>query len=117
MGSSPTFGIMEWTREDIVRLEKTIMERWFRFKKEKGTDRKNLSELWNLHVKNYGITGLRTKKRGKHESTTDKDLIDAINFRNAMVADALCVRNPDRPEQYLFIPRDTATKILMLGMP
>jgi hypothetical protein len=110
---------MEWTKEDIVRLEKTIAERWIRFKQENETDRKNLSELWNLHIKNYGITGLRAKRptKGGRESVADKDLIDTINFRNSLVADALCVRNPDRPGQYLFIPRETASKILMLGMP
>lgn len=109
---------MDWNAEDLARLETALSERWIRFKQDNRTDRKNLSELWNFHIGSLGITCMRTKSRSGYEKKlTNKDFMDIINFRNWEVADALCVRNPDRIGQYLFVPRETAGKILMLGMP
>lgn len=109
---------MDWNKESVLRLEQMLIERWIRFKNEHKTDRKNLSELWNLHIKTISITCLRSKKKGKEDKNPNhNDLIEAINFRNREVADALCVRNPDRLGQYLFVPRETASKIIALGMP
>lgn len=111
---------MNWNKESILHLEKVIAERWVRFQKEHKTDRKNLSELWNRHIGVIGVIGLRPKSKAKkkiEDRIGRDDLIEAINFRNHEVADALCVRNPDRFDQYLFVPRETASKIIALGMP
>jgi len=109
---------MEWNKDDIKVLEEAVFSRHAAFRGENKTDRKNLSELWNRHVRQIGVTGVRPpKNRKKSVGITVHDLVDIINFRNSEVSDALCVRNPDRPDQYLLIPRDIASKILMLGMP
>lgn len=109
---------MDWDVKSVARLESMIGERWSRFSVEHRTDRKNRSELWNIHVGKLGITCWRPKNRkGATGSLNHQDAVDIINFRNHEVADAICVRNPDRIGQYLFVPRKTASKILMLGMP
>ena len=114
MGSIPTFGIMEWNKEDIAILERAVGERFSRFVAERRTDRKNLSELWNLHIKQVGITLFR---HPKDKVLTTHDVIGLINFRNPEVCDSLCIKNPDRVGQYLLLSREIASKILMLGMP
>ena len=109
---------MEWTRQEITLLEEAVSKRYQEFRKEKKTDRKNLSELWNRHILQIGVTGIRPKKKSVlSERITVVDLIDVINFRNAEVTDALCIRNPDREGQCLLLSRDIAGKIIMLGMP
>lgn len=108
---------MEWTRQDIKILEEAVLKRYDQFRKENKTDRKNLSELWNRHILQIGVTGIRPKKKVKFVSMTAHDIVDVINFRNSEVSDALCISNPDRPEQFLLLSRDVASKIVMLGMP
>jgi len=109
---------MEWTRQEITLLEEAVFKRYEEFRKEKRTDRKNLSELWNRHIQQIGVTGVRPKKKSKlSDQITVVDIIDVINFRNSEVSDALCIRNPDRVGQHLLLSRDIAGKILMLGMP
>ena len=123
---------MEWTRQDIKILEEAVFNRYDAFLEEHRTDRKNLSELWNRHILQIGVTGIRPKKKGKgkivskvmiapppceYVAFTAHDIVDVINFRNSEVSDALCIRNPDRTEQFLLLSRDVASKIVMLGMP
>jgi hypothetical protein len=106
---------MEWNRENLRLLEKAFLARWFRLKGENRTDRKNLSEIWNRKLRLLGISVLRPK--GKAESVGVNDFVELLNFRNEQTADILCVSNPDRLGQFLIVPRDMASKILMLGMP
>lgn len=108
---------MEWTRQTIELLEEAVSKRYQEFLKDRRTDRKNLSELWNRHILQIGVTGVRPKKKAKFAAMTAHDIVDVINFRNSEVSDALCIRNPDRPEQFLLVSRDVASKIVMLGMP
>lgn len=110
---------MEWTRQEITLLEEAVSKRYQEFRKEKKTDRKNLSELWNRHIKKFGISVVRPipRRQNGREILNVQDFVDAINLRNPEVSDALCVRNPDRAGQYLFIPREKAATILAIGLP
>lgn len=107
---------MEWTGQELQRLQDKVSKRYDEFRKENwNTDRKNLSELWNRHIKQVGITGIRPPPNQK--SVGFKEILDVINFRNEEVSDALCILNPDRVQQFLLVPRETAEKILVVGMP
>ena len=103
-----------WDAQSISVLEKTMLDRYIKFKMERLTDPKNLSVLWNFHLKELGITGVRPK--GKRPLFVN-DIVNLINFRNDEVSGSVCVRNPDRTSQFLLVPRDVAEKILVLGMP
>lgn len=113
---------MEWNLQSIHVLEVTIKDRWALMVKELNTDRKNMSEIWNRHLASFGITLLRPKTAAFPPNRSRitwqiEALKNAINFRNDDVSDALCVSNPDRPGQFMFVPRDMAEKIIFLGMP
>ena len=110
---------MDWDKERIALLESAVSSRWIAFCKELKTDRKNLSELWNFHIKKFGISVVRPipRRQNGREILNVQDFVDAINLRNPEVSDALCVRNPDRAGQYLFIPREKAATILAIGLP
>lgn len=113
---------MEWNLQSIHVLEVAIKDRWALMVKELKTDRKNMSEIWNRHLASFGITLLRPKTAALPSNMSRitwqvQALKDAINFRNDDVSDALCVSNPDRPGQFMFVPRDMAEKIIFLGMP
>ena len=105
---------MEWTSQEIRLLQDSIYKRYQEFRKENRTDPKNLSELWNKHILQIRITGIRTRAK---KAMMVSDLVEVINFRNKDVSDALCVMNPDRPDQFLLVPRETAQTILVVGMP
>jgi len=109
---------MEWTVQELQVLQDAVFKRYREFRVEKSTDPKNLSELWNRHVIQVGITGIRPKgKSPRHKLLAASDIIEVINFRNSEVSDALCIMNPDRPGQFLLVPREKASVIVMLGMP
>jgi hypothetical protein len=106
---------MNWnTKEEVDLLERAVAARHAKFYSELRTDRKNLSEIWNRHIKEIGISLIR---HSRDKVLTIHDIIGLINFRNPDVSDALCIRNPDRTGQFLLVPRDIASKIMMLGMP
>ena len=105
---------MEWNKENIRLLERAVAERHLSIEAERRTDRKNLSEIWNRHVAEIGISLIRQKR---DRVLSVRDIIDIINSRNPEVSDALCISNPDRHGQFLLVPRETAEKILALGMP
>lgn len=106
-------------KSSIQALENLLSERWTKLKNERRTDRKNLSELWNLYLKGMDIAFVRVKANTKigGQLFVLNELIKIINFRNDEVAGRLIVPNPDRSGQYLLIPLDVAEKILVLGMP
>lgn len=104
-------------KSSLQVLESVLKDRWIKFKNDHPTDRKNLSELWNRHLKGIGITGVRTKANKPQSAFVLNELINIINFRNDEVAGRVIVSNPDRVGQYLLIPSDIAEKILVLGMP
>jgi hypothetical protein len=113
---------MEWNLESIRVLEVAIKDRWDSMVKERNTDRKNMSEIWNKYLASFGITLLRPKTAALPSNMSRtawqvRAIKDAINFRNDDVSNALCVSNPDRPGQFMFVPRDMAEKFLFLGMP
>jgi len=109
--------IMEWDKNALVRLYGLFHERHERMRSERKTDRKNLSALWNSYLSTYGVTLLRSdKKEVLVHGEILRTLMDIINHRNDLVADALVIRNPDRPHQYLIVPRESAQKIIVLGM-
>lgn len=105
---------MEWDKKTISALELSVSERHRKMSAERRTDRKNMSEIWNRHVSEIGISLVR--QRGDRMLSV-QDIVDVINNRNPEVSDALCIANPDRRGQYLLVPRDMAEKILALGMP
>lgn len=116
---------MEWNEATVRNLESLLSERWQSMKDEKKTDRKNLSCHWNRHLKQYDIRVLRfgegksNDARSSYLSASQRliSIINLINFKNEEVAERLCISNPDRPGQFLLVPRDIAAKILVLGMP
>lgn len=99
----------------LALLEAAFKVRFEEFAKEHKTDRKNLSELWNRHLKQFKISLIRP--RGKDRIWLAKELIFAINHRNEEVSDSVCVSSPDRLGQFLLVPVQVAEKILVLGVP
>lgn len=88
--------------------------------KERRTDRRNFSAVWNRYLETYGVSLLRTpeSKKGFRSGPLMMFnlLVDLVNHDNEKVADALMIPNPDRINQYLLVPRESAQKILVLGM-
>lgn len=108
---------MDWDNKALVRLYGLFRERHDQMRSEKNTDRKNLSAIWNSYLSTYGVTILRSdKKQVMVHADVLKTLVDIINRRNEIVSDALVIINPDRPNQYLIVPRESAQKIVVLGM-
>lgn len=111
---------MDWNSETIARLGEAVAARWVRFCTERNTDRRNLSELWTNHLLLLDIVVVRPparKKRTAHSELILSRLVEIINNSNKRVSDALCIHNPDRPGQFLLVPRELAAKILAIGMP
>ena len=107
---------MEWDNKALVRLYGLFHERHDRMRSEKRTDRKNLSVIWNSYLSTYGVTLLRSEKKVLSQGDILKKIVDIINHRNEVVSDALVILNPDRTNQYLIVPRESAQKIMVLGM-
>lgn len=110
---------MEWDRNAVATLYDRLRERRLEMKKERPTDRRNFSALWNRYLEGYGIVLLQSPAKSRFQSTIPAlfgRLMDLINYENGLVRDALVVANPDRPHQYLVVPREAAEKILVLGM-
>lgn len=117
---------MEWNVATLARLRKLFMEKYFSMKSEARTDRANMSAMWNKYLKNYDARVVRSQTQSKKPATTTpagfgshsilEQFIHLINFKNEVVADAVAIENPDRPYQYILIPRSKAEMILVLGM-
>lgn len=111
---------MEWTKNRLKTLSRALSLRYVNLRKEKDTDRRNMSEIWNRYLDNLGIRVVRPKYSPKimdHKSLTLMELVRIINEENDRVAGSLCVGNPDRPGQLVLVPVELAEKILFLGMP
>ncbi len=105
---------MEWSRESIVQLEMIIGM------KEKNTDRRNFSVIWNKYLTIYGATVLGIHRKDVKHTVPSvalfNNLLNLINYNNEMVADSVIIDNPDRLGQYILLKREMAEKILLLGM-
>jgi hypothetical protein len=113
---------MEWTDDTLKRLYSAFVDKYASMNKDQRTDRANMSAIWNKHLKGYDIRVVRNEngkskmKRQFGAAYALQNLIHTINFKNSCVADALIIDNPDRPGQYLLVPREKAELILVLGM-
>lgn len=111
---------MDWNKDSLERLSLALQESWERLRREKKTDRGNLSLIWNTKLRGLGAEVVRHRhiKSGVYSpNLMVAELIRFINERNDLVSDSVCVGNPDRPDQFVVMKRDVASKILMLGMP
>lgn len=110
---------MEWDKKSVLLLVDKFRERYYEMKKERNTDRLNFSAIWNRYLSSYGITLLQSPTRSKFRSDMPAlfgRLMEMVNYENELVRDALIIMNPDRNSQYLIVPRETAQKILVLGL-
>lgn len=110
---------MEWNKQAISVLTDMVTKKWHDFNRETKTDRRNLSAIWNKYLNELGITLIREINTPDHKINTVgtmKMLLDTINYQNEKVSDAIIIGNPDRRSQFLLIPRETAARILVLGM-
>jgi hypothetical protein len=112
---------MEWDKDTIVKLEEAVRDGCISLRRERPTDRKNFSAIWNRKLSDLGITLVIPRKRNKGRETYAhlvlSRVLEIINMENEKVSGSMIVANPDRPGQHLLVPRDIASKILMLGMP
>lgn len=112
---------MEWDNKSVRALSEALSSAYLEIRKTTRTDRANLSAIWNRKLTQMGVTILRPSRPTKKNSEGSlaimfQELMNSINYRNHLVSEALLVSNPDRPHQYLLVPRDTASKILVLGV-
>lgn len=111
---------MDWNNESLDRLSLVLAESWEKLRRDKRTDRGNLSRIWNLKLKALGAEVVRHRQFNNgvyNPALMVAELIEIINARNDLVSDSVCVGNPDRSDQFVLMKRDIASKILMLGMP
>lgn len=111
---------MDWNKESVDRLSLILRESWENLRREKKTDRGNLSRIWNLKLRGIGAEVVRHRhlKSGAYNpNMMVAEFVTLVNVRNDLVSDSVCVCNPDRPYQFVLVKRDIAGKILMLGMP
>ena len=111
---------MDWNKESLERLSLALQESLDRLRSEKRTDRGNLSRIWNLKLQGLDAEIVRHRHlsgEAYNPNLMVSELIRTINERNDLVSDSVCVENPDRPNQWILMKRDVASKILMLGMP
>lgn len=109
---------MNWGSAEIARLSRVINDRYMDMMRETRTDRRNFSAVWNKFAEGHGITVLRVSKSSGGDSSFAllRRVVDLVNYENEKVSGALVVPNPDRESQYLLVPRDSASRILVLGM-
>lgn len=104
-----------WDKKTIDQLFDLLNLSFLKFRERHKTDRQNLSALWNKHLGDFGISCVRPNNPKGAVVVTLRDFIALINHRNSDVSDAVCVANPDRQGQFLLVPRDIASKIIVLG--
>jgi hypothetical protein len=110
---------MDWNKRSVEQLSKMVFAKHTEIRESKKTDRRNLSAIWNSYLGKYGASVVLNfgANGGKGDTVwTLKRLLDAINYHNESVADALVIPNPDRPGQFILIPRDMAERIIVLGL-
>ena len=109
---------MNWDATAVARLSKALMQRYLEMVHDVRTDRRNFSALWNKVMESHGITVVRVTKESGGDSPISilKRMVHLVNYENEKVSDALVVPNPDRESQYLLVPRESASRILVLGM-
>jgi hypothetical protein len=104
-----------WTPEQVEALNRAVLLRYNSMRVSKKTDRRNFSEIWNRHLCTHGGVVLKGLDENSPNNAL-RFLLNMINYENDTVSDALVIRNPDRPGQYILLPRDVASRILLLGM-
>ena len=111
---------MEWSTSSIIELKKILYARHREMKTAHKTDRRNFSAIWNRYLGVYGGVVLGVQRKDVVNNASNyallQNLIGIINNRNELVAGALMIENPDRLGQFILMPRDSAEKILVLGM-
>lgn len=112
---------MEWDKKSVGLLSAAIRDAYNSRKMQARTDRMNFSAIWNKKLSEIGVTVLRAANpvtpRAGLVAPMFQELVETVNYRNALVCDALMVPNPDRAHQFLLVPREVASKILVLGLP
>ena len=111
---------MDWNEGSIIELGKIVRARHEQMRVFHKTDRRNFSAIWNRYLGVYGavVLGIQKKDVVNYASSLVllRNLIGIINYKNELVAGAIMIDNPDRMGQYILMPRDSAEKILVLGM-
>lgn len=110
---------MEWDEKSIEHLSTLFHLKYAEMKGAKKTDRRNFSAVWNQYLSKYGATVVFNfnDRDGKcHAVYTLQRILNLINRNNAAVADALVISNPDRAGQFILVPREMASRIIVLGM-
>lgn len=112
---------MDWDEKSVENLGGIFRRKYLEMKNSSPTDRRNFSAVWNKYLRDkYGATVLFNF----HESASWKvdighafrNILNTINFDNRAVADALVIPNPDREGQFILVPREMASRIIVLGM-
>jgi hypothetical protein len=114
---------MEWNQETLGRVNLLFREKWISMRMEIKTDRSNMSAIWNKYLNKYDVTIIREepmlsclRPKPREVRVGVPDLVRLINFKNEEVAGRLMIGNPDRPGQWLLVPREIAERILVFGM-
>lgn len=110
---------MEWDQKAIENLSSLFQQKYAEMKGAKKTDRRNFSAVWNKYLQGYGATVVFnfSNKDGKcHAIYTLQRILNLINRDNSKVSDALVISNPDRAGQFILVPREMASRIIVLGM-
>ena len=113
---------MEFNKENIRKVHDVFFLKHEEIRRERPTDRANLSALWNKYLHGLGVNTLDNRGRKKiHNALSSSyllnELMDIINYRNEQVSGAIIISNPDRASQYILVSRELAERILVLGMP
>jgi len=105
-----------WTSDQVEALNRAVFVRYNSMRVSSETDRRNFSEIWNRYLGTYSAVVLRDVDDRGVSGRAFQNLLEMVNYDNGAVSDALVIRNPDRPGQYILLPRDVASRILVLGM-
>lgn len=112
---------MEFNKENIRKVHDIFFLKHGEIRRERPTDRANLSALWNKYLKGLGISTLENRKAKRHQALLStyllNELVDIVNYRNEVVAGAIIIPNPDRTEQFILVPRELAERALVIGLP
>lgn len=110
---------MEWDKKAISVLTDMVTKKWTEIGLSHKTDRRNRSAIWNKYLDEMGISLVRQTRYPDHKMSMAimmQLVLDTINHQNEKVSDAIIIGNPDRRGQFLLVPREVASRILVLGM-
>lgn len=111
---------MEWDQKGIEEISRLLRVKHREMLEGHKTDRRNFSAIWNRYLGVYGVTLLGVGRKDVKENAPSMalfiNLVNMVNQRNDLVADALILDNPDRIGQFIVIKREMAEKILILGL-